>query len=110
MGVAPLLLACAFHVSQGYIHAADVARSAVDDAEFAVVAVVHLAGEHGETHGHERLNLHATPRQVVEKAVANAPTTHVIVYQTHLYALLSLVDEGVGNQSAQRIVFNNVRA
>ncbi len=69
------------------VHAAHKGERAVDDADFAVVAVVHLVGEGREAHGQEGFYLHAAAREAAEIAVAGVPAAHVVVEQPHVHAL-----------------------
>ena len=69
------------------VHAAHEGERAVDDADLAVVAIVHLVGEGGEAHGQEGLYLHAAAREAAEIAVARVPAAHVVVEKPHVHAL-----------------------
>ena len=110
MGVAPGLVAGTLHVAQGNVHAADESRGAVDDAELAVVAVVHFPGEGRKPHGHEGLHLYAALAHPFEEPAFHVPASHVVVNDTHLHPLPSLGDEGIGKEPPQGVVGEDVGA
>ena len=66
VGVAPWPFMCAFDVSHGDVHASDEANAAIYDAEFAMVAIVHFAGEGGEAHGHKGVDVYAAVAHSLE--------------------------------------------
>ena len=109
MGVAPFLFAVARDVAFGDVHAADETHLAVNDAELAVVAVVHLAGEGREAHGHECLHLYASLAHAVEEFVPHVPAAHIIVDESHLHTLPCLVYQHVGHEIAQRVRLHDIR-
>ena len=81
---------------------------AVDDYEFAVVAIVHFACEYREVNGKEGECLDASVGHAAEETSGHTPTAHVIVYQTHLNAPLCRIDERVGNEVSYGVVLNDV--
>ena len=108
MSVAPGHSLRAFKIAHGYVHAADVAHAAVNDAQLAVVAVVDLAGESRELNGHEGIDVNAGGAHALEERCRNVPAAHVVVNQTHLHAGPCLVDKGVGHEASQRVVADDV--
>ena len=85
--IAPGLVARSLHIAQGDVHATDITHLTIDDNDFAVVTVVHLAGKCREMYGQERLHLDTSFSHPFEKMVGHSPTAHVIVDDTHLDTL-----------------------
>ena len=54
------------------------------------------------------MHLDAGIAHALEKAVGHIPTSHIVVDETHLNTLTCLVDEYIGEQSAQRVVADDV--
>ena len=106
--VAPGLRLCSLDITQGDIHTTDKAYPAVDDHQLTVVAVVHLTGERGKTHGQKRHHLDTFLTHPLEEAVRHAPTAYVIVDDTHLYPLAYLVYQSVSHEITQRVVLEDI--
>ena len=107
-GVAPRLSARPLHIAQGDVHATNVAHLSVDDNQFAVVAVVGLAGERGEMHGQVRHHLDTVAAHGLEERAVYLPAAHIVVDDTHLDTLLGFLSQCVGNKASQRIVLDDV--
>ena len=107
-GVAPGLLLGTFHVAEGDVHTTDIACLPVDDYQFAVVAVVGLAGEHGEMDWIERDYIDACHTHALKEAVLDLPTAYVVVNDAYLNSFASLGNKGVGNELTQSIVLEDV--
>ena len=96
MGITPAMAVSARDITFGNVHAADESHSAVDDAELAVVAVVHLACEGREAHGHEWHHLDTGITHTLEEGVVNVPASHIVVDYSHFHSFPRLVYEHVG--------------
>ena len=73
-----------------------------------MVAVVHLTRKLREVYGHKRHRLNTLLTHPFEETMLHVPATHVIVDQPHLYALPRLVDQGIGHQTAQGVVGDDI--
>ena len=107
-GVAPRLVAGALDIALRYVHASDIAHTAVDDNDLAVVAVVQLAGERREVDGQEGTYLDAFFTHALEVAAVHLPAAYVVVDDAHLHPVACPLDEGVSQEVAQGVVFNNI--
>ena len=113
MGVAPryhgtLPLWRSLHVAHSDVHAANKGIASIDHYQFAVVSVVDLAGEGREMDRHERSHLDACLPHTLEEGRWHTPTTHVVVDKSHLYAFAGPVDERIGHETSQWVVFDDV--
>ena len=108
MGIAPTLSAVALHIAQGDVHAADESHLAIYHAQLTVVAIIHLAREGREAHRHEGMHIDSGISHALKEAVLHLPTPHIIVNQSDLHALLRLVDQGVGDEVAQRVFLDDI--
>ena len=108
MGVAPGNATPATNVAQGNVHSANKSYRTIDDTEFAMVAIVHLARECRKTHGDEWAHPHTLGFQTIEKAVVHIPTSHIVVDDAHLYPLPRFVNQCIGNELSQGIVVKNI--
>ena len=110
MGVAPRQGAStyALDITHGDVHTARETLYAVDDAELAVVAVVHLAGEGRKLDRHEDAHVDASTAHTLEEPVRHPPTSHIVIDNAHLDALACLLYQGIRNQPAQRVVGKDV--
>ena len=95
MRVAPRSFVRSFHVSQRYIHTPDEADAPIHYTQLTVIAIVHFAGESRETYRHKSVNIYSAVSHTLKESAAYPPTAHVVVNETHLYALASLVDKSI---------------
>ena len=72
-----------------------------------MISVIGLTGKSRKLHGHERMNLYTLFAHTLKKAVLHIPATHIIIYQSHLHALMSLIYESIGDKPAQRVILYN---
>jgi len=108
MGIAPFLLAVSRNVSLGDIHASDESCLAVDDTQFAVVPVVHLARESREQDRHERFDGNSGIAHALKEVVSNVPASYIIIYYSNFNPLLSLVDKDIGKNTSQCIILEDI--
>ena len=103
-GIAPRLFARALNIAQGDIHTTDKTHLTIDDNDLAVVTIIHLTRKRREPYGHKRAHFDTFFTHALKKTVLDIPTSHIVVDQSHFYALTRLVDQGIGNQFAQSII------
>ena len=110
MGVAPRQRAAsdALYIAQGYVHASCKPLYAIYDAEFAVVAIVHLACEGRKFDGHEGTHVDACIAHTLEEASRHSPTAHIIVDDAHLHALARFLYQGVGEKTSKGVVGKDI--
>ena len=106
--VAPRLFICSLYITQRDVHTSNITCQTVDDDNLTVVTVVHLARKCGEMHGQEGLHFDASFSHPLEKAVRNTPTTHIIINDAHLDTLAGLVNQHIGQEVAQWVLFEDV--
>ena len=100
---------CPAYITQGNVHAADEPFLSVDDAHFAVVAVVYLTGECRKLHRHEGIRINAGIVHAFKESLRCLSAAHIIVDDAHGYALACFVDKCIGDKSSQGIVLNDIR-
>ena len=69
MGVAPGNATSSTNVAQGNIHSTNKSYLAINDTKFAMVAIVHFAGEGGEAHRHKSVDVYAAVAHSLENAL-----------------------------------------
>ena len=107
--ISPWLFGRTAYVAHGNVHATDKTYLPIYDGQLAVIAVVYLASECRKVHWHERTHINTGVAKPLKIPAWNLPTTHIVVNQAHLNALPRLVNQGIGNQLRQRVVFDDVR-
>ena len=108
MRISPWLLSRSLHISLGNVHAPDESHLAVNHAQLAVVAIVHLAGKSREAHGHEGVHVNARISHPFEEGVLHLPAAHVVINHSYFHSLLRLVYQRISHQIAQCIVLKDV--
>ena len=108
VGVAPRPPVGADDVAVGDVHAADVARAAVDDGNLAVVAVVDLAGEERELDVEEGAHLDAGAAHLLEEALVHAAAPYVVVENPDFDPLARLGHQGVAQAEPRGVVVEDV--
>ena len=98
----------ACHVALGNVDAPGETDLPIHNQNFAVVAVVDLAGQPRKDNAHETFHLDTGLLQVADKSTAQSPTAYIVVDQTDFDSLLCLLNQYVGNLAAQWIIFNDV--
>ena len=73
-----------------------------------MVAIVHLTRKLREVYRHERHCLDTFLTHTFKEAVPHLPASHIIVYQSYLDTLTRLVYQGIAEESAKRIVGNDI--
>ena len=73
-----------------------------------MVTIVHLTRKRREAHGQEGYHLDALIAHPFKETVTHIPTSHIVVYQFHLYPLTCLVDQRIGEQHTQGVVGKDI--
>ena len=73
-----------------------------------MVAVVDLTGEGAEPDRHERTGLDAFLAHALKETTPDIPAAYIVVDETHLDSLASLVNKHVGNEVAQGVVLKDI--
>ena len=104
VGVAPDAAVDATAVALGDVHAAQIARAAVDDHHLAVVAAVGVGTDEGEVEAHERDDLHAPLAHAAVETGTDEEVGRRVVEHTHRDALGGLADEQLAELTADGVV------
>lgn len=97
-----------FHIAHGDVHTTYEARSTIDDTNLTVVAVVDFTGKSREAYRHERMYFHSPLAQMFEETVLHLPASNIIINQPNFHSCLRLVDQCIGDQSSQWIIFYDI--
>jgi len=109
VGVAPAFeFFAARYIAVGYIHAADVADSAVDYSEFTVVAPVYACGERWKYNLEKWVDIDSGVKKAFEEASFHAPASEIVVDYSYFHSFGSFPYKSVGQTIAYFIVLNNV--
>ena len=73
-----------------------------------MVAIVNAPRQTRKTNGEESTYGYAGFHHTLEEAIRHFPATYIVVEQANFDAAARFVDQGVGNQAADGIFFNNV--
>ena len=73
-----------------------------------MVAIVNAPRQTRETHREERTYGYAGFHHTFEETIRHFPAAYIVVEQANFDAAARFVDQGVGNQAADGIFFNDV--
>ena len=73
-----------------------------------MVAVVDLTGEGAEPDRHERTGLDAFLAHALKETTPDIPAAYIVVDETHLDSLASLVDQDIRHEIAQWVVLDDI--
>ena len=108
MGVAPDGEFAAVDIAVGYIHSADVAYRAVDDADFSVVAPVDASAERRERDLEERIGAYAFALHFFEEACAGAERADMVIDDPDFDPGVAALDEYIANLAADMVVLEYI--
>ena len=108
MRVAPDSSASSLHIAKGQVHTSYESHLAVYHTQLAVVAIVHLAGKGRKPYRHKGMNIYSNIAHTLKEGIADAPTAHIIIYQTYLHTLPGLVCQSIGYQISQGVVLYDI--
>ena len=108
MRISPSLPSRPLDISQGDVHTTDEAHLAIYHTQLAVISIIYLSRESRETHWHEGIHLYAGSLHPIEESVFYPPAPHIIIKQTNLHSLASLVDQDIRHEIAQWVVLDDI--
>lgn len=87
MRVAPELSLVTAHITTGNIHPTDEPNLTIDDANLAVIAIIHFPCEQRKPNRHERMHLDTLLTHTLKETVLGLPRPHIIIDKTHFDTL-----------------------
>ena len=108
MSITPFTPSDALDITVGNVHTTNEADLPINDNHFSVVTIVHLAGENGENHLQERINLDTRLLHSLEETPFHIPTTNIIIHDPNLNTFPSFLDQSVTNRPTNLVIVENI--